>query len=158
MIPPRRCRCSGLGFLYDAGRFGVDFMMSSYPQLSNSPMWDLPSWMKGSVANPLDVFAAPSNLVQPILPGWAFGSVTTVTEQNSTARTTPPASRLHPARLARTTGERPSSPGKEHQGMGPRKLGSHRTRRWREPDSNLRFLARLISLAKIRGSRRTEPR
>jgi hypothetical protein len=37
------------------------------------------------VANPLDVFAAPSNLVQPILPGWVFGSVTTITEQNSSA-------------------------------------------------------------------------
>ena len=35
--------------------------------------------------NPLDVFASPRNLVQPILPGWVFGSVTNVTEQNSSA-------------------------------------------------------------------------
>ena len=59
--------------------------MSSDSQVSNSPMWDWPSWMKGSVANPLDVFAAPTNLVQPILPGWVFGSVTNMTEQNSSA-------------------------------------------------------------------------
>jgi hypothetical protein len=59
--------------------------MSSDFQLSNPPTWDWPSWMKGSMPNPLDVFAAPRNLVQPILPGWVFGSVTNVTEQNSSA-------------------------------------------------------------------------
>jgi hypothetical protein len=59
--------------------------MSSDSQLSNPPTWDWPSWMKGSMPNPLDVFAAPRNLVQPILPGWVFGSVTNVTEQNSSA-------------------------------------------------------------------------
>jgi hypothetical protein len=48
-------------------------------------MWDWPSWMKGSVANPFDIFAAPTNLVQSILPGWVFGSVTNITEQNSSA-------------------------------------------------------------------------
>jgi hypothetical protein len=62
-----------------------DRVMSSDSQLSNSPGWDWPSWMKGSVPNPLDVFAAPRNLVQPILPGWVFGSVTNITEQNSSA-------------------------------------------------------------------------
>ncbi|MGV7219388.1 hypothetical protein [Bradyrhizobium sp. UFLA05-112] len=35
--------------------------------------------------NPLDFFAAPRNFVQPILPGWVFGSVTNITEQNSSA-------------------------------------------------------------------------
>ena len=59
--------------------------MSSDSQFSNSPGWDWPSWMKGSVPNPLDVFAAPRNLVQPILPGWVFGSVTNSTVQNSSA-------------------------------------------------------------------------
>jgi len=59
--------------------------MSSDPLSSSSPMWELPIWLKGSVPNPLDVFAAPQNLVQPILPGWVFGSVTNVTEQNSSA-------------------------------------------------------------------------
>jgi hypothetical protein len=59
--------------------------MSSDSQLSNSPIWDWPTWIKGSVANPLDVFAAPTSLVQPILPGWVFGSVTNITEQNSSA-------------------------------------------------------------------------
>ncbi|WP_458196064.1 hypothetical protein [Bradyrhizobium sp. UFLA05-153] len=41
--------------------------------------------MKGSMPNPLDFFAAPRNFVQPILPGWVFGSVTNITEQNSSA-------------------------------------------------------------------------
>jgi hypothetical protein len=53
--------------------------------LSKSPIWEWPSWVKGSVANPLDVFAPPENLVQPILPGWVFGSMINVTEQNSSA-------------------------------------------------------------------------
>jgi hypothetical protein len=60
-------------------------VMSRDSQLSNPPVWDWPSWMKGSMPNPLDVFAAPQTLVQPILPGWVFGSVTNVTEQNSSA-------------------------------------------------------------------------
>jgi hypothetical protein len=59
--------------------------MSSDSQLSNPPIWDWPSWIKGSMPNPLDVFAVPRNLVQPILPGWVFGSVTNITEQNSSA-------------------------------------------------------------------------
>jgi hypothetical protein len=59
-------------------------VMSSDSQLSNPPGWDWPSWMKGSMPNPLDFFAAPRNFVQPILPGW-FGSVTNITEQNSSA-------------------------------------------------------------------------
>jgi hypothetical protein len=59
--------------------------MSRDSQLSNPPVWDWPSWVKGSMPNPLDVFAAPQTLVQPILPGWVFGSVTNVTEQNSSA-------------------------------------------------------------------------
>jgi hypothetical protein len=58
--------------------------MSSDPQLSNPPAWDWPYWMKGSMPNPLDFFAAPRNFVQPILPGW-FGSVINITEQNSSA-------------------------------------------------------------------------
>ena len=59
--------------------------MSSDPQLSSPPMWNWPSWLKGSMPNPFDVFAAPQSLVQPILPGWVFGSVTNITEQNSSA-------------------------------------------------------------------------
>lgn len=59
--------------------------MSSDSQLPNPPMWDWPFWIKGSVPNPLDVFAAPQNFVQPILPGWVLGSVTNITEQNSSA-------------------------------------------------------------------------
>ena len=58
--------------------------MSSEPQSPSPPIWDWPSWMKGSVPNPLDILAAPKNLVQPILPGW-FSSVTNITEQNSSA-------------------------------------------------------------------------
>jgi hypothetical protein len=60
-------------------------LMNSNSQLSKSPIWEWPSWMKGSVPNPLDVFAAPQNLVQPILPGWVLGSTINVTEQNSSA-------------------------------------------------------------------------
>jgi hypothetical protein len=60
-------------------------MNSSDSQTSKSPMWDWPSWMKGSMPNPLDVFAAPQNLAQSILPGWVFGGVVNVTEQNSSA-------------------------------------------------------------------------
>jgi hypothetical protein len=60
-------------------------MNSSDHNASKTPMWDWPSWMKGSVPNPLDVFAAPQNLVQPILPGWTVGGVVNVTEQNSAA-------------------------------------------------------------------------
>jgi hypothetical protein len=59
--------------------------MSSDLRSSSPPMWDLPNWLRGSVPNPLDVFAAPQNLVQPILPGWVFGNVTNITEQNSSA-------------------------------------------------------------------------
>jgi hypothetical protein len=57
--------------------------MNSNSQLSKSPIWEWPSWVKGSVQNPLDVFAPPQNLVQPILPGWVVGSTINVTEQNS---------------------------------------------------------------------------
>ena len=59
--------------------------MNSDSQLSNSPVWQWPSWVKGSVPNPLDVFAPPQNLAQPILPGWVFGSTINVTDQNSSA-------------------------------------------------------------------------
>jgi hypothetical protein len=58
--------------------------MSSNSHLSNPPRWDWPSWMKGSMPNPLDILAAPRNFVQPILPGW-FSTVINVTEQNSSA-------------------------------------------------------------------------
>ena len=60
-------------------------MNNSEYQTSKSPMWDWPAWVKGSVPNPLDVFAAPQNLVQPILPGWVLGGVVNVTNQNSSA-------------------------------------------------------------------------
>jgi hypothetical protein len=41
--------------------------------------------MKGSMPNPLDIYAAPQNFVQPILPGWEVGNVYNVTEKNSGA-------------------------------------------------------------------------
>ncbi|MFZ1950550.1 MAG: hypothetical protein WB037_24115 [Pseudolabrys sp.] len=63
-------------------------MNNSNSQTSKSPIWDWPYWMKGSVPNPLDVFAAPQNLEQSILPGWVFGGVVNVTEQNSSAPNT----------------------------------------------------------------------
>jgi hypothetical protein len=64
---------------------GGAIVNSSDLQTSKSPMWDWPVWMKGSMPNPLDVFAAPQNLVQSILPGWVFGGVVNVTDQNSSA-------------------------------------------------------------------------
>jgi len=60
-------------------------MNASDSQPSKPLVWDWPSWIKGSLANPLDVFAAPQNLTQPILPGWTVGGVVNVTEQNSSA-------------------------------------------------------------------------
>jgi hypothetical protein len=59
--------------------------MDNKPHSSKGPMWDLPSWMKGSVANPLDIFAAPQSLTQAILPGWILGSVVNITGANSSA-------------------------------------------------------------------------
>jgi hypothetical protein len=35
--------------------------------------------------NPLDIFAAPQSVAESILPGWVFGSLINVTEQNSSA-------------------------------------------------------------------------
>jgi hypothetical protein len=62
--------------------FGGVIVNSDFPT-AKSPIWDWPAWMKGSVPNPLDVFAAPQSLAQSILPGWVFGGVVNVTEQNS---------------------------------------------------------------------------
>ena len=36
--------------------------MSSASRSSKQPIWDWPTWMKGSMPNPIDVFAAPENL------------------------------------------------------------------------------------------------
>lgn len=47
--------------------------------------WDWPAWMKGSVPNPIELFAAPQNLTQPILPGWILGGVINVNERNSSS-------------------------------------------------------------------------
>jgi hypothetical protein len=65
--------------------FGGGIVNSSEFPTAKSPIWDWPAWMKGSVPNPLDVFAAPQSLAQSILPGWVFGGVVNVTEQNSSA-------------------------------------------------------------------------
>ena len=59
--------------------------MDESSQASKAPMWSMPTWMKGSVTNPLDIFAAPQTLNQPILPGWVFGTTVNVTEANSNA-------------------------------------------------------------------------
>src|SRR5262245_22326217 len=52
---------------------------------SDAFKWDWPAWMKGSVPNPLELFAAPQNLVQPILSGWVLGGVVNVNEKNSSS-------------------------------------------------------------------------
>jgi hypothetical protein len=59
--------------------------MDESSQASRTPMWPMPEWMKGSVSNPLDIFAAPQTLTQSILPGWVFGNMVNVTEANSNA-------------------------------------------------------------------------
>jgi hypothetical protein len=63
----------------------MEQLMNSTSQLSKPQMREWPSWVKGSIPNPLDIFAPPQNLVQPILPGWVLGSMINVTEQNSSA-------------------------------------------------------------------------
>jgi hypothetical protein len=59
--------------------------MNGNARLANSQVWDWPSWIKDSLSVPFGMFPAPRNLDQPILPGWVFGSVTNITEQNSSA-------------------------------------------------------------------------
>jgi hypothetical protein len=59
--------------------------MNSSSRGSSLPMLDWPSWVKDSLSIPFGPFAAPRNLEQPILPGWVFGDVTNITEQNSSA-------------------------------------------------------------------------
>jgi hypothetical protein len=59
--------------------------MNSSSRASTLPMLDWPSWIKDSLSIPFGPFTAPRNLEQPILPGWVFGDVTNITEQNSSA-------------------------------------------------------------------------
>src|SRR5215468_8365700 len=56
--------------------------MGNNSSLSNAQLWDWPSLIKDSMSIPFSFFR---NFEQPILPGWVFGSVTNITEQNSTA-------------------------------------------------------------------------
>jgi hypothetical protein len=50
---------------------------------SNPFKVDWPLFWKGVIPNPLDLVAAPQNLIQPILPGWVVGGVINVNETNS---------------------------------------------------------------------------
>lgn len=59
--------------------------MNSNSRLSNSQVWDWPSWIKDSLSVPFGFLPGPRNFEQPILPGWVFGNVTNITEQNSSA-------------------------------------------------------------------------
>src|SRR5262249_36066984 len=56
--------------------------MSRDFQLSPPFLFDWPSFMKAIMTKP-DSSAPPQVFAQPILPGWVFGSVTNITEQNS---------------------------------------------------------------------------
>jgi hypothetical protein len=58
--------------------------MDSSSQPHKMPMWEWPFW-KGGMLNPFEFFTGPRNLAQSILPGWVFGGVVNVTEQNSSA-------------------------------------------------------------------------
>ncbi len=58
--------------------------MDDLAQRSKSPMWSMWPWMTDGIPNPFNVFA-PQALTQPINPGWSFGNVISVTEQNSSA-------------------------------------------------------------------------
>jgi hypothetical protein len=62
-----------------------DHVMNSSSRASSLPMLDWPSWIKDGLSIPFGPFATPRNLEQPILPGWVFGDVTNITEQNSSA-------------------------------------------------------------------------
>jgi hypothetical protein len=58
-------------------------MDSSQP--AKSALWSLwPSWMTNGIPDPFNLFAGQA-LNQPINPGWAFGNVISVTEENSSA-------------------------------------------------------------------------
>jgi hypothetical protein len=48
-------------------------------------MLDWSSWIKDSLSIPLSLLPSPPNFEQPILPGWVFGSITNITEHNSSA-------------------------------------------------------------------------
>jgi len=52
---------------------------------SSSQHYKSPMWEWGRIPTLFDFFAAPQNLAQSILPGWAFNNVISVTEQNSSA-------------------------------------------------------------------------
>jgi hypothetical protein len=58
--------------------------MNSSSRASGLPMLDWPSLIKESLSFPLSLRPQSRNFEQPILPGW-FGSVTNITEQNSSA-------------------------------------------------------------------------
>jgi len=57
--------------------------MDNPSQTSKAPSWPWP-WTMEKLPNPFALFA-PQALNQPINPGWTFGNVISVTEQNSTA-------------------------------------------------------------------------
>lgn len=59
--------------------------MSHSSQPSKPMTWPWASFME-NFSNPFGSFA-PSSLTQPINPGWSFGNVISVTEQNSSAPT-----------------------------------------------------------------------
>jgi hypothetical protein len=59
--------------------------MSNASRPSNPQVWGWPSWIKDSLSMPFGLFPPQRNFEQPILPGWVFGSVTNITEQNSSA-------------------------------------------------------------------------
>jgi hypothetical protein len=59
--------------------------MNSSSRASSLPMLDWPSWIKDSLSIPLSMLPPSRNFEQPILPGWVFGNVTNITEQNSSA-------------------------------------------------------------------------
>jgi len=46
------------------------------------PLWGWPSWMMNALGSSVSALA-PQSLSQPILPGWSFGNLITVTETNS---------------------------------------------------------------------------
>ena len=58
--------------------------MNNSSRASGMPMLDWPSLIKESLSFPLSLLPQSRNFEQPILPGW-FGSVTNITEQNSSA-------------------------------------------------------------------------
>lgn len=75
--PPKMNKRNALTFLGDSMPDQND-----YSNIQSWPFWWWPKWMADAIAGSGSTLA-PQLLDQPILPGWTFGNVVSVTETNS---------------------------------------------------------------------------